>query len=87
MEIHRSARKHGIDDRSVEHALEHALVVADVDDDASPSRTLIIGPDTSGNMLELVVLHFNDGRNMVIHAMPMRRRYRDMLPRTDGPTR
>ena len=31
-------------------------------------------------MLEVIVLHFEDGREMVIHAMPMRAHYRGLLP-------
>jgi hypothetical protein len=31
-------------------------------------------------MLELIVLHFDDGRDMMIHAMPMRRQYEYLLP-------
>ncbi len=80
MEIHRSARKHGVTDRQIFHALDHPRLVADLDDDTTPARTLVLGPDPAGNMLELVVLHFDDGRNMVIHAMPMRRQYENLLP-------
>ena len=86
MEIHRSARKHGISDRQIEHVLDHARLVADLDDRASPARTLVLGPDAAGNMLELIVLHFDDGRDMVIHAMSMRRRYESLLPREEPPT-
>ena len=38
-------------------------------------------PDRAGNMIEVIVLHFDDGREMAIHAMPMRSRYRGLLPR------
>jgi hypothetical protein len=33
-----------------------------------------------GVLLELVVLELDDGRRLVIHAMPMRAMYRDLLP-------
>jgi hypothetical protein len=36
VEIHRSARKHGITDRQILHALDHARLVADLRDDTSP---------------------------------------------------
>ncbi|MTA13391.1 MAG: hypothetical protein F2534_12395 [Actinobacteria bacterium] len=62
-------------------AVEAALVVADMGDGDSPSRTLILGSDRAGNLLEVIVLHFDDGREMAIHAMPMRTQYRAMLPR------
>ena len=52
----------------------------DLDDDTSPERILVLGSDPAGNMLELVVLHFEDGRDMVIHAMRMRRQYETQLP-------
>lgn len=89
MEIHRSARKHGLTDRQVEHALDHARLVADLADladETSPARTLVLGPDPAGNMLELILLHFDDGRDMVIHAMAMRRQYDSLLPREEPPT-
>ena len=80
MEIHGSARKHGVTDRQILHALNHARLVADLDNETTPARTLVLGPDPAGNMLELIVLHFDDGRDMVIHAMPMRRHYENLLP-------
>ncbi len=63
------------------HAVAHALVVADMGDDGSPARTLVLGPDRAGNKLEVIVLYFDDGREMAIHAMPMRSHYRALLPR------
>lgn len=63
------------------HAVARALVVADMGDDESPLRTLVLGPDRSGNMLEVIVLHFDGRREMVIHVMPMRSHYCGLLPR------
>ena len=45
-----SARKHGIDDVDMDHAVRHATVVEEVADD--PIRYLVIGPERSGNLLE-----------------------------------
>ena len=70
-----------MDADDVLHAVARALVVADMGDDESPLRTLVLGPDRSGNMLEVIVLHFDDGREMAIHAMRMRIHYRGLLPR------
>ncbi len=51
MEVHRSARKHGIgDDAAIAHAVDHALVVVDLEPDADPPRVLAIGPDEAGNL-------------------------------------
>lgn len=43
----------------VGHAIARAIVVADMGDDDSPRLTLVPGPDRSGNMLEMIVLHFD----------------------------
>ena len=40
VEIHPSARKHGIADEDIEHAVTHAMAIDDIDDDAR----LYIGP-------------------------------------------
>lgn len=81
VEFHHSASKHGVETDDVQHAVANAFVDADMGDDESPLRTLVPGPGRSGNMLEIVVLHFDDGREIVIHATPMRVHYRGLLPR------
>jgi hypothetical protein len=77
VEIHRSARRHGIDDRDMLHAINFSLVVEDLGED--PDRWLIIGPDTAGNLLELVILMTAEGAELVIHAMALRPAYRRLL--------
>jgi hypothetical protein len=79
LEIHRSARKHDVADSDIVHAVEHALVVADLDEDP-PLRLLLVGPDRAANFLEVIVLAFDDGRVLVIHAMPLRANYNYLLP-------
>ena len=78
MEIHRSARRHGVDDRDITHAVHHALTTDDAGED--PDRWLVLGPDRAGNLLEVVVLVTAEGRRLAIHAMAMRRTYRRLLP-------
>lgn len=77
MEIHSAPRRHGIADEDMLHAVEHSLVVEDVGED--PDRWLVIGPDRSANLLELVVLITTEGDELIIHAMPLRSRYRKLL--------
>jgi len=43
-------------------------------------KLLAIGPDRAGNLLEVVVLTLASDRLLVIHAMPLRRKYRRLLP-------
>jgi hypothetical protein len=77
VEIHPSARRHGIADDDILHAIEHAFVVDDLGDD--PDRWLVIGPDRAANLLEVVVLITADGDELIIHAMPLRTVYRKLL--------
>lgn len=77
MEIHGSARKHGIADEDILHALDHALAIEDIGED--PDRWLVLGPDRAANMLEVVVLITSDGGRLAIHAMPMRPTYERLL--------
>jgi len=46
VEIHESARKHGVADQDILHAIDHALVIEDAGDD--PDRWLVVGPDRAG---------------------------------------
>lgn len=69
MEIRHTARKHGIHDQDILHALATSLRAIDLDDD----RRLVIGFDRAGRALELVIAAPDRDEHAVIHAMPMRR--------------
>jgi hypothetical protein len=77
VEIHGSARKHGVADQDTLHAVDHALALEDAGED--PDRWLLIGPDTAENLLEVVIMITAEGTQLVIHAMPMRDQYRRLL--------
>jgi len=77
VEIHPSARRHGISDDDMLHAIEHRLVVDDIG--ADPDRWLLIGPDSAANLLEIVILVTAEGDELIIHAMPLRAAYRNLL--------
>ncbi len=70
VQIHESARRHGVAQEDIEHALAHAVAWAELGDD--PPRYLLAGPDRASNLLELVVLVLG-GDELVIHAMGLRR--------------
>lgn len=40
---------------------------------------LHIGPDPSGTLLEILTIERDDGSELAIHAMPMRRKYLRLL--------
>lgn len=77
MEIHLSARKHGVADEDIRHAIDHALATEDVGED--PDRWLVVGPDRAGNLLEVVVLITIEGAQLAIHAMAMRAKFRRLI--------
>jgi hypothetical protein len=78
--IHPSARKHGVPDADIEHAIRFAVIVADTEED--PDKVLYLGPDRAGNLLEVVALARIDEPDLVIHAMAMRPRYHGLLQET-----
>lgn len=84
MEIHRSARKHGYSDEEIFHALDNAMAVVDLDPEADPPRVLAIGPDPSGNMLEVVWLELGERERLVIHAMALRPVYFTLMELLEG---
>ncbi len=79
VEIHDSARKHGVADEDIHHSINHALLIEDAGED--PDRWLVIGSDGAGNLLEVVVLMTVEGTQLAIHAMPMRAKFNRLLGR------
>lgn len=80
MKVHGSALKHGVSREDAIQAAEWALWIEPLDDDGPPSRELRLGFDTGARLLETVVLVLETGQEMVIHAMPARKKYLDLLP-------
>lgn len=76
MEIHPSARKHGVDGEDIKHAIDNAMSIDDQDDDTR----LYLGPARNAELLEVVTIVRDDGSELVIHAMTMRPKYRRLLP-------
>lgn len=80
MKVHPSALKHGVLTEDAIQAAEWSLWIEPLDDDGPPERELRLGFDTNARLLETVVLVFASGEEMVIHAMPARKQYLDLLP-------
>lgn len=83
MEIHSSAYRHGLTDEDIQHAWDNALAIYDIDTDHEPTKSLCIGPDTAGNLLELLYLQLADDE-LIIHAMPLRPVFRTYLTGEDS---
>lgn len=79
MNVHDAALKHGVSPEDATQAASWPIWVEDLDDD-SPERQLRLGFDTQGRLLETVVLTFDSGTELVIHAMKARPQMFDLLP-------
>lgn len=76
LEIHPSARKHGIADEDIEHAVSHAMSIDSRDNDTQ----LYLGAGRNADLLEVVtVSHVDSSGELAIHAMKMRPKYRLLL--------
>lgn len=81
--LNASARKHqqsqGLTDAGILYCAQFPLWIEPLDED-NPKRELRLGFDDSGRLLELVVLIFDNGNELVIHAMKARPKYIRLLP-------
>ena len=80
MKVHDSALKHGVNPEDAAQAADWPLWMEPLDEENWPHRELRLGFDTQARLLETVVLIFESGDEMVIHAMPARKQYWEMLP-------
>lgn len=82
-DLHKSARKHyrrdQLDDSVVLYATAHVLHSRPLDDEDDPRRWLMVGADPAGRLIELVALIYDDGYELIIHAMKARAQFLDEL--------
>ncbi len=76
VEILASARRHGISDDDIRHAVENSLAGGRSDDHTD--FVMLIGPDQSGNLIEVGIV-VTDDIEYAIHAMRARNRYLEWL--------
>ncbi len=70
MRIGEPARKHGVSDVDIMHAVRNAMRWVEMDDDL----TMLIGAATDGALLEIGVLDIAGDDPVAIHAMPLRQK-------------
>jgi hypothetical protein len=71
LKIEGSARRHGIADPDIEHAVSHAMSIDYQEDDLR----LYLGPARNADLIEVVTVAREDGLELAIHAMKMRPKY------------
>jgi hypothetical protein len=75
MRIGDPARKHGVAEADIWHALRNAMRRVSLDDDL----VVLIGPASDGALLEIGVLDIDGDDPVVIHAHPLRRKFHEFL--------
>lgn len=75
MRIGKPAWKHGVAEADIRHALRNAVRRITMDE----NLTMLIGPATDGTLLEVGVLDLDKDDAVVIHAMALRRKFRQFL--------
>ncbi len=78
MIIRKSALKHGINEDDCRNAAAWAALTVSLDNE-NPGRQLRLGFDSSGRLLELIVLVWDDGTEELIHSMRARPQYVRLL--------
>ena len=79
-----SARKHGISDDDIRHAINNAIAAITRPD--QPGFTMIVGPDHRAALIEVGILETDD-QDYVIHAMTARLKYLKMVDPQRGDAR
>jgi hypothetical protein len=75
MRVGEPARRHGVADHDIQHAIRNAIRHVVMDDDL----TMLIGPATDGTLLEIGVLDLLGDDPVAIHAMPLRPKFHRFL--------
>ena len=74
--IYPTARKHGISDADIKHAVSHAMSI----DDRDNQTRLYLGAARNADLLEVATIVRGHNTEVAIHAMKMRPKYRRLLP-------
>jgi hypothetical protein len=75
MRIGEPARKHGVADADIWHAVRNTMRKVLLDDDL----VMLIGPATDGALLEIGVPDIDGDDAVVIHIQPLRRKFHKFL--------
>ena len=80
-EIHETAYKHGVTTLDIHHACAQSIAKFEIDHESVETKILIIGPDSAGNLLEVIGLEIDSKPLLIIHAMKLRK---SMIRLIDG---
>jgi hypothetical protein len=72
-EIHETAHKHGVSTLDIHHACAQSIAKFEIDHESFEAKILIVGPDSAGNLLEVIGLEIDNKPLLIIHAMKIRK--------------
>lgn len=75
--VHSGALKHGVFEEDIKHAIRHPMRVIPGDD----NTRLYLGPGKNAELLEVITIPQPDGSELAVHAMKMRPKYENLIPR------
>ena len=78
-QIYESALKHGISELDIHHVCANSSDIFELDQESYEIKILIIGPDSAGNLLEVIGLEINNQSLLIIHAMKIRKSMMNLL--------
>ena len=81
LEIYETALKHGISNLDIRHVCANSSDIFELDQESYEIKILIIGPDSAGNLLEVIGLETNNQSLLIIHAMKIRKSMVTLLER------
>ena len=81
LEIYETALKHGISNLDIRHVCANSSNIFELDQESYEIKILIIGPDSAGNLLEVIGLETNNQSLLIIHAMKIRKSMVTLLER------
>ncbi len=81
LEIHETALKHRISNLDIRHVCANSSNIFELDQESYEIKILIIGPDSAGNLLEVIGLETNNQSLLIIHAMKIRKSMVTLLER------
>ena len=73
VEIHETALKHGVTTLDIQHVCAHSIATFEIDHESFEAKILIVGPDSAGNLLEVIGLEIDNKPLLIIHAMKLRK--------------
>jgi hypothetical protein len=78
IELHQSAYKHGISEADIKRAVQN--VIYDDIVDGFDEKHLLLGFDSSGNLLEILYNFIDEQSISVFHVMKCRKVWRSLAP-------